>query len=239
MLPELSSHPVLHDLLRSFRLERPLPSSRFPSWDLLRVLSLLRESSLVLSGTLLARLSSFFLLPLLAVWVSSRLCLPLCLLPVVISFFLTFSSSGLNRNLLLIPCLVPSVSNLYGILWVPYLGSCLFVPSSRSRFIFAVLLLFLLVRGLFLSVLALLLVLFPKMLWASFSVVSFFSPSFLLPLLLLLLELIAFVACPLRLPSLAMFLLPLFLLPRLGVLLLYLLPSIYVMSSFLLLQGFP
>ena len=44
VLPELSSHPVLHDLLRSFCIERPLPSSRFPSWDLLRVLSLLRES---------------------------------------------------------------------------------------------------------------------------------------------------------------------------------------------------
>ena len=44
VLPELSSHPVLHDLLRSFRIERPLPSSRFPTWDLLRVLSLLRGS---------------------------------------------------------------------------------------------------------------------------------------------------------------------------------------------------
>ena len=42
VLPELSSHPVLHDLLRSFRLERPLPSSCFPSWDLLWVLSRLR-----------------------------------------------------------------------------------------------------------------------------------------------------------------------------------------------------
>ena len=41
---ELSSHPVLHDLLRSFRIEHPLPSSRFPPWDLLRVLSLLRCS---------------------------------------------------------------------------------------------------------------------------------------------------------------------------------------------------
>ena len=41
VLPELSSHPVLHDLLRSFRIEHPLPSSRFPSWDLLKVLSLL------------------------------------------------------------------------------------------------------------------------------------------------------------------------------------------------------
>ena len=44
VLPELSSHPVLHDLLHSFHIERPLPSSRFPLWDLLRVLSLLRCS---------------------------------------------------------------------------------------------------------------------------------------------------------------------------------------------------
>ena len=42
ILPEISSHPVLHDLLRSFRIERPLPSSRVPPWDLSLVLSLLR-----------------------------------------------------------------------------------------------------------------------------------------------------------------------------------------------------
>ena len=41
VLPEISSYPVLHDLLHSFRIERPLPSSRAPPWDLLRVLSLL------------------------------------------------------------------------------------------------------------------------------------------------------------------------------------------------------
>ena len=41
ILPELSSHFVLHDLLRSFRLERPLPSSRVPPWDLLVVLQFL------------------------------------------------------------------------------------------------------------------------------------------------------------------------------------------------------
>ena len=41
VLPELSSHPVLHDLLSFFRIEHPLPSSRFPSWDLLKVVSLL------------------------------------------------------------------------------------------------------------------------------------------------------------------------------------------------------
>ena len=38
VLPELSSHFVLHDLLRSFQLERPLSSSRVPPWDLLVVL---------------------------------------------------------------------------------------------------------------------------------------------------------------------------------------------------------
>ena len=42
VLPDVSSHPVLRDLLRSFRIERPLPTSRVPPWDLLRVLSLLR-----------------------------------------------------------------------------------------------------------------------------------------------------------------------------------------------------
>ena len=36
------SHFVLHDLLRSFRLERPLSSSRVPPWDLLVVLRFLR-----------------------------------------------------------------------------------------------------------------------------------------------------------------------------------------------------
>ena len=41
ILLELSSHFVLHDLLRSFRLERPLPSSRIPPWDLLVVLQFL------------------------------------------------------------------------------------------------------------------------------------------------------------------------------------------------------
>ena len=42
VLPELSSRFVLHDLLRSFRLERPLSSSRVPPWDLLVVLRFLR-----------------------------------------------------------------------------------------------------------------------------------------------------------------------------------------------------
>ena len=44
VLPEISSPPILHDLLHSFRIERPLPSSRVPPWDLLRVLTLLQGS---------------------------------------------------------------------------------------------------------------------------------------------------------------------------------------------------
>ena len=38
VLPELSSHFFLFDLLRSFRLECPLSSSRVPPWDLAKVL---------------------------------------------------------------------------------------------------------------------------------------------------------------------------------------------------------
>ena len=42
VLPELSSHFVLRDLLRSFQLERPLSLSRVPPWDLSLVLSFLQ-----------------------------------------------------------------------------------------------------------------------------------------------------------------------------------------------------
>ena len=42
VLPELSSHFVLRDLLRSFRLERPPSLSQVPPWDLSLVLSFLR-----------------------------------------------------------------------------------------------------------------------------------------------------------------------------------------------------
>ena len=42
VLPELSSHFVLRDLLHSFRLERPPSLSRVPPWDLSLVLSFLR-----------------------------------------------------------------------------------------------------------------------------------------------------------------------------------------------------
>ena len=40
VLSSISSHPVLHDLLRSFRIERPLPSSLVPPFEPLSSCSL-------------------------------------------------------------------------------------------------------------------------------------------------------------------------------------------------------
>ena len=45
VLPEISTSPVLHDLLRSFQAEAPIREVRPPSWDLNIVLSFLRSSS--------------------------------------------------------------------------------------------------------------------------------------------------------------------------------------------------
>ena len=45
VLPEISSSPVLHDLLRSFQVEAPIREVRPPSWDLPTVLTYLRSSS--------------------------------------------------------------------------------------------------------------------------------------------------------------------------------------------------
>ena len=43
-LPGLSSHPVLRDLLRSFRLEAPSHPLRPPAWDLAAVLAFLNSA---------------------------------------------------------------------------------------------------------------------------------------------------------------------------------------------------
>ena len=43
VLSEISTSPVLHDLLRSFKVEAPFRSVRPPSWDLLKVLDYLRS----------------------------------------------------------------------------------------------------------------------------------------------------------------------------------------------------
>ena len=45
VLPEISSSPVLHDLLRSFQVEAPIREVRPLSWDLTTVLTYLRSSS--------------------------------------------------------------------------------------------------------------------------------------------------------------------------------------------------
>ena len=44
ILPEISTSPILHDLLRSFQVEAPVREVRPPSWDLLKVLNFLRSS---------------------------------------------------------------------------------------------------------------------------------------------------------------------------------------------------
>ena len=43
VLPDISTSPVLHDLLRSFRVEAPVRSGTLPSWDLLKVLEFLKS----------------------------------------------------------------------------------------------------------------------------------------------------------------------------------------------------
>ena len=45
VLPEISTSPVIHDLLRSFQAEAPIREVRPPSWDLNVVLTFLRSSS--------------------------------------------------------------------------------------------------------------------------------------------------------------------------------------------------
>ena len=45
ILLEISSSPVLHNLLRSFHVEAPVREFRLPSWDLSTVLNFLRSSS--------------------------------------------------------------------------------------------------------------------------------------------------------------------------------------------------
>ena len=45
VLQEISTSPVLHDLLRSFQVEAPIREVRPPSWDLTTVLTYLRSSS--------------------------------------------------------------------------------------------------------------------------------------------------------------------------------------------------
>ena len=133
---KLSSHPVLYDLLRSFRIERPLPSSRFPPWDLLRVLSLLRGAPFEpLESCSLQDLTSSPW-PLLVALASSRLSLLRSLPLGVTSSFCIFRSSAPSWNPPLTLCLVPSVCV---ILLAPCLMNCPCALCVRSRFTYVVL----------------------------------------------------------------------------------------------------
>ena len=65
VLPEISSSPVLHDLLWSFQVEAPVREVRLPSWDRTTVLTYLRSSSIELLTTIslrnLTRKTLFFI----------------------------------------------------------------------------------------------------------------------------------------------------------------------------------
>ena len=55
VLPEISTSPVLHDLVRSFPVGAPIREVRPPSWDLTTVLTFLRSSSFEPLTTILLR----------------------------------------------------------------------------------------------------------------------------------------------------------------------------------------
>ena len=152
VLPDLSSQFVLRDLLHSFRLERPLSSSRVPLWDLSRVLSFLRGAPLspslpTLLGIFLIRCSSWFPWLQRVGWGSFRIfrLWPLSLEPT--SFCLSFQSFGLRQSPNLVLSLVLSAFVLSRTLLVTFQrNSC--VQSVLCVFTFLGLL-FLLDHGLF------------------------------------------------------------------------------------------
>ena len=133
VLPVLSFHFVLHDLLLSFRLERPLPSFRVPPWDLLRVFTF----SVVLRSNLLRpvpfltspeRCCFWCLLPLCAVLGNFKRFLVPSLLRVRISSFCI--SRNFVPRLSLPQIRFPTRFALapYGILWGIFQMS-----SSRNK----------------------------------------------------------------------------------------------------------
>ena len=237
VLPEVSSHPVLHDLLHSFRIECPLPSSRVPPWDLLRVLVLLRGPPFEpLSSCSLRDL--FLKVLFLVSLATARRVGELQVVSASVSFsgddiFLSYLPEFRAKSESASNPLGLFVSGCCGILWATYLTNYYFVLCALYGFICIVLPFSLLVLSLFLLVLLLVLSLrMPK----TFSfTVSFFSPCLLLlpsllPLLhdLLLSGPIASMVWPLLLLLLGMCLSLLFLRMRLGVLLLSSLLFIYV-----------
>ena len=167
-----SPHFVLCDLLCSFRLERLLPSSRVPPWDVSRVLAFLR-------GPAFEPLSSCSLwdftrkvLFVVSLTTARRVGELLAVSAEVSSsgedLFLIFLSFGRRRSPLFTLCLALSPfalspSALCGILLGISLRNFCSVLFGLSVFTFLVWLLFLHVLVLFLSHLMLLLILFPRM----------------------------------------------------------------------------
>ena len=199
VLPEISTHFVLHDLLRSFRLERPLSSSQVPPWDLLRVLHFLR-------GPPFEPLASYSLWDLtqqvlfLVSLATARRMGELQAVSRDVSFsgsdvFLIFRNFVRRLSLQSIRCLAPFVPGLWRILSAIFRRSSCSVLFVLCGIIPLILLLFLLVLVQSLCLLTLLLVLCLKTLLA-----SFFGMSFpVLPLPLLLGSLPLLLLCPLRL----------------------------------------
>ena len=165
ILPELSSHFVLRDLLRSFRLERPISLSRVPPWDLSLVLSFLRGPPFEPLSSCSLRDLTRKVLFLLSLATAHRVGELQSLSSQVSSsgedffFFLTYQSSGQRPSLRFALFLIPFLSGLFmttlALLWM----SCFCVRFALFASICLGLLLFSLVLARFFSLLMLLLAL--------------------------------------------------------------------------------
>ena len=117
VLPELSPHFVLHDLLPPFRLERPLPS-RVPPWNLLRVLDFLRGPFASCSlRDLTRKLLFLWLLPPRTVLRNFKQFPIPSLLRVRISFSRIYRNFAPRLSLPRIRCLAHFALATYVILW--------------------------------------------------------------------------------------------------------------------------
>ena len=138
-LPALSSHPVLRDLLRSFRVSAPSYPMRPPSWDLSKVLRFLLFGAFEpLRDALLRALSKkvLFLLALATakrVEGSSRRFHVLFPLLAVMPVSPMFRNSWPSLSRSLVPSLALSWSSPCWILWRAWMMTCffaLFVPFA-------------------------------------------------------------------------------------------------------------
>ena len=121
VLPEISTSPVLHDLLRFFQAEAPIREVHPPSWDLTIVLTFLRSSSFEPLTTIslrdLTRKTLFLLSLATAKRVGGfRLCHVVFLSPHLPLVCHMCRSLWPRQNLLCGPYLAPLRFNLSGIL---------------------------------------------------------------------------------------------------------------------------